>query len=73
LDATERSYHDPTDRRASLSLGQEREAVLRDPATFGELGLFSSDTFQHVRVLDVVGWPANVDATRIEIFARVAE
>jgi hypothetical protein len=45
--------------------------IVKDQSPFTDLGLFPNDTFDHVRVLQVVGQRGASDSTRIEIFACV--
>ena len=46
----------------------------KDGSSFTELGLYPDDTFDHVRVLQVIGSRSDFkDATLIEIFACVGE
>lgn len=45
--------------------------ILKDQSPCTELGLFHDDTFDHVRVLQVVGERGAADKTRIEIFASI--
>jgi hypothetical protein len=48
--------------------------IRRDGSHYEQLGLYPDDTFDHVRVLQVVGnRRAKSDATRIEIFACTQE
>jgi hypothetical protein len=48
--------------------------IARDGSTFADLGLYPDDTFDHVRVLQVIGRRSlSSDLTRIEIFACVNE
>lgn len=43
--------------------------IARDQSSYSHLGLYPNDTFDHVRVLQVVGERGSVDSTHIEIFA----
>jgi len=46
--------------------------ITRDGSPYEHLGLYPDDTFDHVRVLQVIGNRcATSDATRIEIFACI--
>ncbi|AGB22280.1 hypothetical protein Mycsm_01903 [Mycobacterium sp. JS623] len=45
--------------------------IARDHSAYSHLGLYPNDTFDHVRVLQVVGQRGSVDSTHIEIFACV--
>lgn len=45
--------------------------IVKDQSLFTELGLFPNDTFDHVRVLQVVGQRGASDSTRVEIFASI--
>ena len=47
--------------------------IRRDDSSYEHLGLYPDDTFDHVRVLQVIGRGATTDATRIEIFACTHE
>ena len=48
--------------------------IARDKSSFSQLGLYADDTFDYVRVLQVIGNPNTVaDSTYIEIFACVRE
>ncbi len=48
--------------------------IERDSSSFTHLGLYPDDTFDHVRVLQVIGSrSAALDSTRIEVFACVGE
>lgn len=48
--------------------------IARDGSTFTQLGLYPDDTFDHVRVLQVIGNRSDtVDSTLIEIFGCVRE
>jgi hypothetical protein len=47
--------------------------IARDLSTFTHLGLYPDDTFDHVRVLQVMGDRGTADSTHIEIFACVRE
>lgn len=48
--------------------------IARDRSSFTHLGLYPDDTFDHVRILQVIGnRSTTVDSTRIEVFARVRE
>jgi len=43
-----------------------------DGSAFGQLGLYPDDTFDHVRVLQVIGNKSTAeDSTRIEVFACI--
>lgn len=46
--------------------------IAKDQSPFTQLGLYPNDTFDHVRVLQVVGERGPTDQTHIEIFACVA-
>jgi hypothetical protein len=45
--------------------------ITRDGSPHTELGLYPDDTFNHVRVLQVIGGRGPADFTKIEIFACV--
>ncbi len=46
--------------------------ITRDNSTFVQLGLYADDTFDYVRILQVIGNRSDaLDSTRIEIFACV--
>lgn len=48
--------------------------ITRDCSSFTHLGLYSDDTFDHVRVLQVIGSRSTTaDSTCIEVFACVRE
>lgn len=48
--------------------------IARDGSAFTQLGLYPDDTFDHVRVLQVIGNRSDTaDSTLIEIFACVRE
>jgi len=48
--------------------------IVKDGSAFTQLGLYSDDTFDHVRVLQVIGnRSSTVDSTRIEVFACVQD
>ena len=48
--------------------------IARDGSAFTQLGLYPDDTFDHVRVLQVIGNRSDtVDSTLIEIFGCVRE
>jgi hypothetical protein len=48
--------------------------IARDRSSFTQLGLYPNDTFDHVRVLQVMGNRSTAaDSTRIEVFACVRE
>ncbi len=48
--------------------------IARDESSFTELRLYPDDTFDHVRILQVMGSRSDTsDSTRIEIFACVRE
>jgi Holliday junction resolvase RusA-like endonuclease len=48
--------------------------ILRDSSSFTHLGLYPDDTFDHVRVLQVIGnRSTTTDSTWIEVFACVQE
>lgn len=48
--------------------------IAKDGSSFVELGLYPNDTFDHVRILQVVGGRnASTDSTFIEVFARIRE
>lgn len=48
--------------------------IARDSSSFTHLGLYPDDTFDHVRVLQVIGSRSTTaDSTRIEVFACVRE
>jgi len=48
--------------------------ISRDSSSFTHLGLYPDDTFDHVRVLQVIGNRSKTaDSTRIEVFACVHE
>jgi hypothetical protein len=48
--------------------------IARDGSSFSQLGLYPDDTFDHVRVLQVIGNPSTAgDATLIEVFACIRE
>ena len=48
--------------------------IARDSSSFIHLGLYPDDTFDHVRVLQVIcNRSTTVDLTRIEVFACVRE
>lgn len=48
--------------------------IAKDSSSFSQLGLYPDDTFDHVRILQVVGArSAGGDSTFIEVFARIQE
>lgn len=48
--------------------------IARDSSSFSQLGLYPDDTFDHVRILQVVGTRGtSADSTFIEVFARIQE
>jgi hypothetical protein len=48
--------------------------IARDGSSFSHLGLYPDDTFDHVRVLQVIGNPSTAgDATLIEVFACIRD
>ncbi|MDX4954579.1 hypothetical protein [Delftia acidovorans] len=48
--------------------------IARDNSSFTHLGLYPDDTFDHVRILQVIGnRSTTVDSTRIEVFACIRE
>jgi hypothetical protein len=46
--------------------------IARDRSPHTQLGLYPDDTFDHVRLLQVVGERGAADCTKIEIFACVS-
>lgn len=47
--------------------------ITKDNSPHTDLGLYADDTFDHVRLLQVMGNRATTDSTRIEIFACISE
>jgi len=48
--------------------------IARDSSSFAHLGLYPDDTFDHVRVLQVIGHRSSTaDSTLIEVFACIQE
>lgn len=48
--------------------------IADDNSSFSQLGLYPDDTFDHVRILQVVGARStSADSTFIEVFARIQE
>ena len=48
--------------------------IARDGSSFTNLGLYPDDTFDHVRILQVIGnCNQKQDSTRIEVFACIQE
>lgn len=47
--------------------------ITKDKSPYTQVGLFTDDTFDHVRMLQVVGGRGAADCTRIEIFACVSD
>lgn len=48
--------------------------ITRDSSSFSQLGLYPDDTFDHVRILQVIGARSTrADSTFIEVFARIQE
>lgn len=48
--------------------------IERDNSPFSRLALYRDDTFDHVRILQVIGAPGTgADSTFIEVFARIRE
>ncbi|OMC14951.1 hypothetical protein [Mycobacterium sp. SP-6446] len=45
--------------------------IARDGSPYMHLGLYPDDTFDHVRILQVVGERGAADCTKIEVFACV--
>jgi hypothetical protein len=47
--------------------------IIKDGSQHTELGLYTDDSLDHIRIVQLVGAPSDADGTRIEIFACTAD